>query len=209
MIDAVNLPHPCDDQGPAAATAGAVGTHLTRRRVLLGMPVAATVGMPWAGAAATASPTNDSVDLLLAYLYNLGRFAQWPSSDTVASTFRICLVGNHPFGNRYAPLTARNLHGLPVSVLELRREPSAADGCRIAYVADVTPLDIRELLVRMQSMSILTVSAAPRFLAAGGMLQFFSEGDALRFSIDKDALMASGIRLASQLMQLSRPLPAL
>lgn len=208
MIEDVSLSFNRTHQSLEAATAETVGTRLTRRQLLSGMPVAATLSGSWAEATATPAPSDVSVDLILAYLYNLGRFAQWPTSDVVANTFTICLVGNHPFGKRYEPLMSRKLHGLPVGILELRREPSAADGCRIAYVADVTPLDIRELLLRMRSMSILTVSAAPRFLAVGGMVQFFSEGDALRFSIDKDALMPSGIRLASQLMQLSRPLPA-
>lgn len=55
---------------------------------------------------------------------------------------------------------------------------------------------------------VLTVSDAPGFAAAGGIIELFAEGNKVRFTINMEAASAAGLAISSRLAQLASPPPA-
>jgi hypothetical protein len=53
-------------------------------------------------------------------------------------------------------------------------------------------------------MPVLTVSEMPGFDELGGMVNFFIEDRRIRFEINPQAAARSGLRISSQLLNLSR-----
>jgi hypothetical protein len=60
-----------------------------------------------------------------------------------------------------------------------------------------------ELLQRARG-PILTVGETVQFMREGGMVRFFVEDNRLRFSINQKAAEASGLKVSSKLLTLSR-----
>jgi hypothetical protein len=66
----------------------------------LRVAVTATVAVAMAICSVTAqSPPAGEFEVKAAYLYNFGRFVEWPASASSDEAFAICVLGHDPFGS--------------------------------------------------------------------------------------------------------------
>jgi hypothetical protein len=140
-----------------------------------------------------------------AYLYNFGRFVQWPAKGTRnnESAFTICILGQDPFGPVLdSTLAGEAIDGKPVVTRRLSKPQEAAD-CRILFINSTEQKRLREILAALDKESVLTVSDMPDFSRRGGMIQFVLEGERVRFEVNLASAENARLTLSSELLKVA------
>jgi hypothetical protein len=61
----------------------------------------------------------------------------------------------------------------------------------------------REILQRLRTRTVLTVSEADEFLDAGGVVNFVLKGKSIRFEINVQAAQATGLKMEANLLKVA------
>jgi hypothetical protein len=139
------------------------------------------------------------------YLYNFGRFVQWPPNATATKgdSFSICVLGQDPFGPTLdSTLAGETLEGKPLAAKRIST-PRDAGECRILFISSAEENHLKEILVALDESGILTVSDMPAFSRRGGMIQFVLEGDKVRFEINLANAESAKLTLSSELLKVA------
>jgi hypothetical protein len=80
------------------------------------------------------------------------------------------------------------------------QEESCLDKSHILYFATRDRATIRKILDRAKLHSILTVGEVDGFTRMGGIIDFFTENNRLRFRVNVDAAQRQGLKLSSQIL---------
>jgi hypothetical protein len=140
-----------------------------------------------------------------AYLFNFGKFVRFAPSDAVNTrrSFDICIVGQDPLGHTLDDLTANErLDGKPVRVARMKTAAEAR-GCAIAYVSASEAGHLGSDLDALRGQGVLTVSDSANFLEHGGMIQFITVENHVRFAVNLDAVRGAQLSLSSELLRVA------
>lgn len=140
-----------------------------------------------------------------AYLYNFGRFVDWPSGSpgNDASNFVICVLGQDPFGPALdATVAGETVAGKAVSVKRVAK-PQDATNCRVLFISSYEQARLRQILNALGQTSVLTVSDMPDFASRGGMIQFVRRDNKVRFEVDAAAAERAHLSLSSELLKVA------
>jgi hypothetical protein len=130
-----------------------------------------------------------------AFLYHFLKFVDWPVPP-VDRPWQIGVVGSAQFAEVLAEtVKGKTVKGRPVTVVPVTNTADARN-CHIVFFS--SPLKNAPASVT----GVLTVGEDARFLAAGGILNFFLEDNKVRFEINAQAARSAGLRMSAQLMQL-------
>jgi hypothetical protein len=205
---------------PAAFSRRTPSVRCSRRIGLFALILVANAGLTCSANAQQSKPQEYEVKAV--YLYNFGRFIQWPAasaartpaaasaatpaaSPAVAADepFTVCVLGRDPFG---AILDA-TLGGEAIDGRKLvaRRITSARDAthCRIIFISPSEAPRIKEILNSLEKSSALTVSDMPDFMKNGGMIQFVLKDNKVRFEVNLVAAEKAGLTISSQLLKVA------
>jgi hypothetical protein len=139
------------------------------------------------------------------YLYNFGRFVQWPLNATAAKgdSFSICVIGQDPFGTALDGILAgETIDGMAV-VAKRVVKPQDAVSCRVLYISLSEDSRLKELLTALDKSGVLTVSDIPQFSQRGGMIQFVVVGNKIRFEVNLTSAQDAGLTLSSDLLKVA------
>ena len=139
-----------------------------------------------------------------AYLYNFGRFVEWPAKVSAASEFfSICVLGDDPFGASFdATIAGESINGKKVVVTRITK-PQDAASCRILFISSSEESRLKEILATLDKMSVLTVSDISQFTRRGGMIQFVPEANRVRFEVNLTNAEHAALTLSSQLLKVA------
>ena len=133
-----------------------------------------------------------------AFLYNFVRYVEWPAPRS--TPIKICVAGQNPFGTVLEDLIRNErIRGAPL-VAETIPEPLS--GCNVVFAPKTS--NIPAYLRAAARMPVLTVGETPGFTDKGGIINFYLEGDKVRFEINRTAADRAGLRISSRLLQLAR-----
>jgi YfiR/HmsC-like len=139
------------------------------------------------------------------YLYNFGRFVQWPLNASAAKgdSFSICVIGQDPFGTALdGILSGETIDGMAV-VAKRVVKPQDAVNCRVLYISLSEDGRLKELLAALDKAGVLTVSDIPQFSQRGGMIQFVVVGNKIRFEVNLTSAQDAGLTLSSDLLKVA------
>jgi hypothetical protein len=173
------------------------GRRLAPPRTLLALVIAACCAL----GGARADPQGPTeFEVKAAYLYNLAKFVSWPTLAPGAE-LTVCVVGTDPFGPALDALAGRTVQDWTLRVLRGpgTREPGR---CQLAFVA--APARDPALLAALAAAGTVTVSDAPDFMAAGGMVAIAIVDGHLQFEINLQPAEHSGVKFSAQLLKLAR-----
>lgn len=140
-----------------------------------------------------------------AYLYNFGRFVDWPAPVTQAQndSFAICVLGDNPFGPALkATVTQESIGGKTVVAKQISA-PEEAVNCRVLFISSSEDKRLKEIFSSLGRASVLTVSDLPKFTQRGGMVQFVLEGSRVRFEVNSASAERAGLTLSSELLKVA------
>jgi YfiR/HmsC-like len=146
-------------------------------------------------------PTQYDVEAV--YLYQFGKFVQWPASSPPNDKFQICVMGRDPFG----PILDSTIAGEKIGDSPLQAARIAGiDGakrCRILYLSPSEEPRVESMLHELGNAPILTVSDLPDFAARGGMIEFVVQDNRVRFDINVAAAKKAGLTISSDLLKVA------
>lgn len=139
-----------------------------------------------------------------AYLYQFGRYVEWPADQRWASdTFFICVLGEDPFGTVLdETVKGKLIDGRPV-VSKRILGPSESQDCRILFVSPSEDARLTAILQGLQGTGAVTVSRGAQFTRRGGMIGFITDGRNVRFVVNLAAAEKARVRLSSQLLRVA------
>ena len=149
-------------------------------------------------------PKPTDYDVKAAYLYNFGRFVEWPDSvATKSDSFNVCVLGQDPFGPALdATLAGETIGGKNVTARRIS-SPQEAVNCRILFMSSEEGNRLSKIMEALDKGSVLTVSDMPQFSQRGGMIQFVLEGKKVRFEVNLTAVQRAGLTLSSELLKVA------
>jgi hypothetical protein len=168
--------------------------------------------LAWALALA-AGPLAAEADLeypvKAAFLFNFTKFVDWPADAFAGekSPLNLCVYGGDPFGKALDDLVANEtVGGRPIAV---RRVGRGADlkACHVLFLSRAERERQAEVLADLRGAPVLTVGETDRFLADGGLVNFFLEANRVRFAVDLGAVERSRLKISSKLLRLARVTP--
>jgi hypothetical protein len=150
-------------------------------------------------------PKAGEFQVKAAYLYNFGRFVQWPDESGADrnESFEICVLGTDPFGQALdATLAGATIGGKSVAAKRITK-PQDVDSCRILFISSSEESHLKEDLAALDKTRVLTVSDIPRFSERGGMIGFILDGNRVRFDVNLDSAQGAGLTLSSELLKVA------
>jgi hypothetical protein len=144
-------------------------------------------------------------EIKAAYLYNFINYVDWPENAFPApgGTITIGIVGQNPFGDALGPLNGKQVKGRTLAVKQIT-DPKDLDQCQIVFISSSEKQRLTELLDKLKDSRVLTVSEIDGFAQQGGIINFFSEHNKVRFEINPDAAHRLGLNISSELLKLAK-----
>ena len=169
----------------------------TPLRALLGLCLL-TVSAPQASPQAQASR---EYDIKAAFLYNFVKYVDLPSRS--GATITIGILGTDPSGGSFDIINGKVVAGRTLAVRHLgsRLDPRAVN---ILFVSDSEHSRLRQIFGTLGRAGVLTVGETKGFAQSGGMINFITESNKVRFEINPDAAARANVRISSQLLRLAR-----
>jgi hypothetical protein len=175
------------------------------RRILLQRAIAAVAGLLFACSSVLGQQKPSEYQVEAAYLYNFGRFVEWPAKLTPAqnSSFTVCVLGEDPFGQALDTTLAGETMGNQRVVARRISSPQMADDCQILFISSSEANRLNKIIEALDKSAILTVSDIPQFLQRHGMIQFVLEENRIRFAVNLIATQRAGLTLSSELLKVA------
>jgi YfiR/HmsC-like len=174
-----------------------------RNRFLLFAAIAAATFFSAAPSGSAQQSKPEEYQVKAVYLFNFGRFIEWPESAIKGQTFTICVLGQDPFGRVLDATVAGE--AINNRKLVARRIGSVRDAtdCQILFVSSSEAPRVTEIVTAVSKTGTLTVSDAPGFTNKGGMIEFVLTGNKVRFDVNLTAAEKEGLAISSQLLKVA------
>ena len=175
------------------------------RSSLLRRAVVAVLWLLFAASSVFGQEKPGEYQVKAAYLYNFGRFVEWPARVTSASTgsFTICVLGEDPFGRALDSTLAGETRGnQKVAARRISSVQESVD-CQILFISSSEAKRLNAIIEALGNSAVLTVSDIPQFSRRGGMIQLVMEGNRIRFEVNLTATQRAGLTLSSELLKVA------
>jgi hypothetical protein len=161
------------------------------------------------GRAQESAPTE--YQLKAAFILNFAKFVEWPPAAFAepASPIVLGILGNNPFGDALErTIQDKTINNRPLVIKGLRTSAEATN-CHILFISASEEARLQEIFDGLRGASVLTVGEAANFIQKGekgGMINFFRQGNKIRFQINEVAAKKVELKISSKLLSLaSRP----
>jgi hypothetical protein len=139
--------------------------------------------------------------LKAAYLYNFGKFVEWPAPPE--KEFPICILGQNPFGSALDGIVrGETIGGQPLVTRPIERGQTV-NGCRVLFIGASEENRLSMILDSIAAAPVLTVSDIPNFVTRGGMIGFVMADNKIRFEVNLSAAQSAGLMFSSQLLKVA------
>ena len=145
-----------------------------------------------------------------AFLFNFGKFVEWPANSfpTPTSPLVIGVYGSDAFNGELArTVQNKTINGHPLVVQIIAASDDFKAPCHILFISAAEARETRRLraiLNQASAAAVLTVGEIPSFTAAGGMLNFFPDGDKIGFEINERVARQAGLKISYKLLMLAK-----
>ena len=154
----------------------------------------------------SAEPVSKEYQLKAAFIYNFTKFVDWPAqrSESKDSPFTIGVFGKNPFGDELNKLVqGRSVSGRPIIIKNITSTNEAVS-VDLLFVSNGQEELLGKLLGAIQSAGVLTIGESKSFADYGGIINFVTEADKIRFEINLDEAERGGLKLRAQLLKLAK-----
>ena len=169
--------------------------------LILVMLTAATPGRLFAAA----DSASQEYKVKAAFLYNFTLFVEWPEEAFTGndSPLTVCILGKSPFGDALDSLKGKTAKKRKLVIRQINRVEEMGN-CHVLFVSTSEKMHLPNILAAVKNQNVLTVSDLDRFAQAGGIINFVTLDDKVRFEINLKAAQQSRIKISSQLLKLAR-----
>lgn len=158
-------------------------------------------------------PSDDDSDvnreylIKAAYLYQFGRYVQWPAHAFASdgSPLVIGVLGADPFSGVLEKIArTKRIEGRPIAI---RRFASMAEysPCHILFISSsLSPEHKAAAIQKSRQSALLLVGEEPGFTEQGGTVNFFLDENKIRFEINLEIAKQDQLKISSKLLSLAK-----
>jgi len=159
------------------------------------------------GQRAQAAPESaNEYSVKAAFLFHFAQLTTWPPRifTSTGSPLVFCTIGKDPFGGVLdSAVENKIVQGHPAKVLHLK-QVIGLEGCHLLFIGTQEMPRMPAIIAALHGLPVLTVGEADEFLKQGGMIDFRSQDDRLRFDVNLEAAQSSNLAFSSTLLSLAR-----
>jgi hypothetical protein len=148
------------------------------------------------------SQTRESL-IKAGYIEKFTHFVQWPENsgnNDPENEFILAVIGKNTFGNDLEELFGKTkLKDNPVRI-EYITTIDEIKGCMILFISGSEKNNLDKILKYTTGKSILTISDSKGFGKSGVIINMFSEGDYVKYEVNRSSLEKSGLKINSLLL---------
>ena len=174
--------------------------------VLLATLLTTTVTVSSVAQEQSEPPPIPEIELKAEFIWRFTLYVEWPPTvlrRAGTAPFVIGIVGGGPMIDALThTVRGRQIKERQVvirQVVDLETLPE----CHIIFITSSAEPELDRVLDRTRGRPVLTISDSTGFASRGVIINFFLDGDQLRFEINETSARASGLELRSKLMQVS------
>ncbi len=150
---------------------------------------------------------DDSLEYAVkaAFIQKFGAFVDWPPEafEGTAGEFRLCVVGENPFGTIIDRTVAgQTIAGRAITV-EHMRTVSRGSGCHMLFAGGSEAQDVPEMLAAVRGDPVLTFTDSALTPWDKGIVHFVILDARVRFEIDARQAATNGIMISSKVLSLA------
>lgn len=147
------------------------------------------------------------------YLYNFAKYVRWPepsvhNASDRSGWFTIGIVGRSAITSPLREIARkRQVQDRSVRLVSVRR---AADleQCHVVFVPSAEAQEfVATILPHTPVSSVLLVGESPGFATRGGMINFYSKDNRVKFEINPKKAEAANLKISSKLLRLGKIVP--
>jgi hypothetical protein len=154
---------------------------------------------------------NREYSIKAGFLYHFLNYVEWPAKTMPGERrpFVIGIVGANPFGTALEKIAqSKEVAGHPIEV-RLLKPTDRLEHCHIVFVPLAVPLDQQDALLKGSASSgALIVGETEQFIQRGGHIQFYVEGNKVRFAFSDELTKRADLKVSSKLLALAKIVPA-
>lgn len=139
-----------------------------------------------------------------AFLYNFTKFVEWPADSTVnKESFQIGILGDNVFATEIEALAGKAVGDRILTFYRYQSWDDRAAKCDILFISSSEEKNLPEILRRLKRSPVLTVGDTVGYATRGVMINFFMEGNKVRFKINLKQAQRAGFKISSRLLKLA------
>ncbi len=140
------------------------------------------------------------------FLYNFAKFIQWPSYSFASEITPIsfCIFGRDPFGGSLDEVVRGKTINNRSFVIRRTSKLDELIGCKLVFVSAMEAGRLGDILESLKGSASLIVGDGEGFAQRGGAIEFFLEGNKVRFSVNVDAIKRAHLEVSSKVLALAR-----
>jgi len=144
------------------------------------------------------------------FLYQFSKYVTWPPDvfPAAGKPFVIGVYGTDPFGDVLTKIASRKK--VDGQAIEIRRVASVREAlaCQILFIPKSVSLREQTAVLKASiDLPVLVVGETDDFVARGGNVQFFIEGNRVRFAFGEKAHTRDGLKVSSKLLTMAKMIP--
>lgn len=151
-----------------------------------------------------ASADTGEYQVKAAMIYNMIRFMDWPDEalPSTSTQLTVCVAGKGQLSTAVNSLQGKQVKGKVITVRQLASGTNTT-GCQVLVFSDLDKSTSLNLLERIRSSALLTISDSAGFARSGGIVGFALQEGKVRFEINQAASQRHRIRISAQLLKLA------
>jgi len=141
-----------------------------------------------------------------AFLFNFAQFVEWPATAFTNAEAPLCIgvLGEDPFGTALEQtVLGETVHSRKLIVRHSRRVEDLT-ACQLIFISKSEKGRLAEILSKLDGREALTVSEIDGFARRGGVINFYLDGNKVRFEINPAIAQREGLKMSSQLLSLGK-----
>jgi hypothetical protein len=170
-------------------------------------PVPAAIGASWVGSESGSGADGvDEYQLKAAFVGKFVKYVTWPVERLRESDAPLVVgvLGQDPFGDKLeAAFRNRKPDERPVLVRRFAGLDDLAEA-HVLFVPERETPRLAEVLRAVKDVGMLLIGESDGFAARGGVINFYLEGDRLRFEINTESAKRQRLKVSSDLLKLAR-----
>ncbi len=136
------------------------------------------------------------------FIFNFTKYTEWPAATLPASTLLVCSLSGQALSGKLGALQGQQVQGRSIQVRTPTR-PNEWRECQVLFITADEVERADNVLRNTAQHPVLTISDAPDFVRAGGIIGLKLRGGRIRFDINHGAARQAGLKLSSQLLKLA------
>ncbi len=140
------------------------------------------------------------------FLFNFAQYVEWPEGTFPDNRTPLCIgvLGDNAFADTLQKIVkGETVKGRSLVIKKLR-DPAEVTTCQVLFVSRSEESRLSKLFSLLGDAGVLTVGECKGFAGQGGGINFYLQGNKIRFEVNPEAMRRRGLKISAQLLSLGK-----